>query len=154
MKTASMIDDPVLARISDALQLYNSGRRAEARDAFTAMWSEMEYGDPFHRCVLAHYIADAQEDPAEELKWDRRALDAADQIARQRPDEPSLSVLSLYPSLHLNLADVLHRTGDDVAARKHLDLARIATDSLADDSYGQMIRHGIERLATRLSKLS
>jgi hypothetical protein len=150
--TTSTIDDPMLARISDALELYNSGRRAEAREAFTAMWTEMEYGDPFHRCVLAHYMADAQDEPAEELKWDRRALEAADQIARQRPDEPSLSVLSLYPSLHLNLADVLHRTGDNAAARKHLDLARIASDSLADDSYGQMIRHGIELLAARLSQ--
>jgi hypothetical protein len=150
--TASTIDDPMLARISDALELYNSGRRAEAREAFSTMWTEMEYGDPFHRCVLAHYMADAQDDPAEELKWDRRALDAADQIARQRPDEPSLSVLSLYPSLHLNLADVLHRTGDNAAARKHLEFAQIASDSLADDSYGQMIRHGIERLAARLSQ--
>jgi hypothetical protein len=152
MTPAPTIDDPILARISDALELYNSGRRAEAREAFAVMWADMEYGDPFHRCVLAHYMADAQDDPAEELVWDRRALDAADLIARQRPDEPSLSVLSLYPSLHLNLADVLHRTGNDADARKHLDQARIASDSLADDGYGQMIRHGIERLEARLSK--
>lgn len=152
MTTASMIDDPVLARISDALDHYNAGRRAEAREAFARMWEETEAGDPFHRCILAHYMADAQDDPAEELVWDRRALEAADKLARERPDEPSLSVLSLYPSLHFNLADVLHRTGDDVAARKHLELARIASDSLADDSYGQMIRHGIERLAARLSQ--
>jgi tetratricopeptide (TPR) repeat protein len=150
MRPSPTIDDPVLARISDALDLYNSGRRAEAREAFNAMWAETEQGDPFHRCVLAHYMADAQDDPAEELKWDRRALEAADQIAKQRPDEPSLSVLSLYPSLHLNLADVLERTGDKAEARKHLEQARIAADSLADDSYGQMIRHGIERLAARL----
>ena len=154
MRPSPTIDDPVLARISDALDLYNSGRRGEARDAFAAMWAETEAGDPFHRCVLAHYMADAQDDPAEELAWDRRALEAADQIAKQRPDEPSLSVLSLYPSLHLNLADVLERTGDHAAARTHLEQARMASDSLADDSYGQMIRHGIERLAVRLSQRS
>jgi len=146
-----MIDDPVLLRISDALGLYNAGRRGEAREAFSAMWTELEGGDPFHRCILAHYMADAQDDPVEELKWDQRALEAADSIARERPDEASLTLLSLYPSLQLNLADVLHRTGDVAGARKHLQLAQQASDALADDSYSQMIRHGIERLAARLS---
>jgi tetratricopeptide (TPR) repeat protein len=146
-----MIDDPVLVQISEALALYNAGRRGEAREAFAMMWAELQDGDAFHRCILAHYMADAQDDPAEELKWDRRALEAADSIARERPDEASLTLLSLYPSLHLNLADVLHRTGDIAGARKHLQQAQQASDALTDDSYSQMIRHGIERLAARLS---
>ncbi len=142
--------DPVLQRISDALDLYNAGRRAEAREAFAAIWAQVEDGDPFHRCVLAHYMADAQDDPTDELMWDKRALDAADRIAKERPEETGLSLLSLYPSLHLNLADVLHRTGDMDGARRHLQLARQASDALTEDSNGQMIRGGIERLATRL----
>ena len=148
---AEAIDDPVLARISDALGLYNSGRRAEARDAFAQLWDELGGGDPFHQCILAHYMADAQDEPADELDWDRKALAAADRISRERPDAASLTVLSFYPSLHLNLADVLHRMGQIEEARRHLKLAQQSVDALADDAYGQMIRSGIERLAGRLA---
>jgi hypothetical protein len=151
MSMSDVMDDPVLARISDALELYNAGRRAEARETFDALWAELGDGDAFHQCILAHYMADAQDDPADELEWDRRALDAADRISRERPDAASLTILSLYPSLHLNLADVLHRTGDPAGARKHLQLAQQSTDALAGDEYGEMIRHGIERLAARLT---
>lgn len=146
-----MTQDLVLDRISEALDLFNTGRRAEARAMFAAIWAEIENdGDPFHQCVLSHYMADAQDDLADELAWDRRALDAAGRIGRERPDTASLSVLSLYPSLHLNLADVLHRTGDIVGAHKHLQLAQQASDALADDGYGRMIRGGIEALVARL----
>lgn len=146
------MSDPVIDRIAEALDLFNSGRRGEARAAFGAIWSEIGTGgDPFHQCVLSHYMADAQDEPADELMWDRRALAAADRIVKERPDTSGLSVLSLYPSLHLNLADVLHRTGDLDGARKHHRLALQAGDALADDGYGQMIRAGIERLGQRLA---
>ena len=36
------MSDPVLDRISEALDLFNAGRRAEARAAFTAIWAEIE----------------------------------------------------------------------------------------------------------------
>lgn len=145
------MSDPVLDRISEALAQFNAGRRAEAREGFAAIWSDIESeGDPFHQCILSHYMADTQDDPAIELQWDRRALAAANRIVKERPDTSGLSVLSLYPSLHLNLADVLHRTGDSDAARMHLRLAQQTSDALADDGYGQMVRGGIARLAERL----
>jgi tetratricopeptide (TPR) repeat protein len=150
VSTAETIDDPMLARISDALGLYNSGRRAEARDAFAQLWAEVSDGDPFHQCILAHYMADAQDEPLDELDWDRKALVAADRISRERPDAASLTILSFYPSLHLNLADVLYRVGQIEEARKHLKQAQQSVDALTDDAYGQMIRGGIERLAARL----
>lgn len=149
--TGGVMDDPVMGRISEALDLFNTGRRGEAREAFTSLWRELEDGDAFHQCILAHYMADAQDDPADELMWDRRALAAADRISRDRPDAATLTVLSFYPSLHLNLADVLHRVGDVAAARTHLRLAQQSSDSLSDDNYGQMIRAGIDRLAQRLA---
>jgi hypothetical protein len=146
------VNDPVLDRISEALDLFNSGRRREAREGFAAIWTEIETdGDAFHQCVLSHYMADAQDDPADELMWDKRALAAADRIVKERPDTSGLSVLSLYPSLHVNLADVMHRTGDIAGARRHLALAQQSSDALADDGYGQMIRAGIARLAARLA---
>lgn len=145
-------DDPVMQRISEALELYNAGRRAEAREAFAAIWAEVRNGDAFHQCVLAHYMADAQDDPIDELSWDRRALAAADRIVKEKPDVAGLSVLSFYPSLHVNLADVMFRTGDLDGARKHVALAQQASDALSDDQYGKMIRSGIERLAKQLEQ--
>jgi hypothetical protein len=145
------MSDPVLERIFEAVSLFNAGRRSEAREAFTTIWGEIEAdGDPFHQCVLSHYMADAQDDPLDELMWDRRALGAADRIVKERPDTAGLSVLSMYPSLHVNLADVMHRTGDVDGARKHLAMAQAASDALKDDGYGQMIRAGIDRLARKL----
>lgn len=145
------MSDAVLDRISDALDLFNAGRRSEAREGFAAIWLDIEAdGDPFHQCVLSHYMAGAQDDPHEELAWNQRALDAANRIGRERPDAASLSVLSLYPSLHLNLADALHRTGDIAGARTHARLARQTSDALADDDQGRAIRNSIDRLAGRL----
>ena len=146
-----MTSDPVLDRISDALDLFNAGRRGEARAAFGAIWAEIESeGDPFHHCVLSHYMANAQGDMESELTWNRRALAAADSIVSERPDAASLSVLSLYPALHLNLADVLFRSGDVPGASRQVHLARQASDALSDDTHGEQVRSAIERLATRL----
>jgi hypothetical protein len=148
-----MTPDPVIERIIAAVGLFNTGRRAEAREAFNTIWSEIEAdGAPFHQCVFSHYFADVQDDLKDELMWDRRALAAADRAVKESAGpEASLSVLSFYPSLHLNLADVLHRTGDIETARKHLAAAEAGIDALKDDPYGQMIRAGLERLTRRLA---
>lgn len=148
-----MAGDPVLERIAAAYAIFTAGRRAEAREAFAAIWTDIaEDGDPYHQCVLSHYMADAQDQLADELAWDRRALDAADRIVRERPDAASLTLLSFYPSLHFNLADVMFRSGDRDGARRHLALAQQATGALADDGYGRMVRGAIDRLATRLAE--
>lgn len=147
-------DDPVMARIGEAVQQGHAGDAAGARLRFAAIWAEIgPGGDPLHRCALAHYAADVQEDPAEELRWDRRALAAADEVGdgRARALHPSLDVAAFYPSLHLNLADVLRRLGEARQAGEHLQQARAALGRLPDDGYGRMIRDGVERCATRLA---
>ena len=146
-----MTSDPVLDRISGALDLFNAGRRADARDAFAEIWSGIAAeGDPFHQCVLSHYMANAQDDSEADLAWHRRALASADSIVSERPDVASLSVLSLYPSLHLSLADALFRSGDIPGASRHVYLARQASDALSNDDNGRHVRDAIERLAARL----
>ncbi len=146
--------DPVMARIGEAAELGRAGEQAAARQRFAEIWESVgPGGDPLHRCTLAHYAADVQEDPAEELRWDRRALEAADQLGdeRARAHHPSLDVAGFYPSLHLNLADVHRRLGDDEQAAEHIDRARAALGALPDDGYGRMIRAGIDRCAARLA---
>lgn len=146
-------DDPVMARIGEAVQLGHAGDAAAARLRFAEIWADLgPGGDPLHRCALAHYAADVQEDPGEELCWDRRALAAADEVGddRARALHPSLDVAAFYPSLHLNLADVLRRLGEAGQAGDHLERARAALDALPEDGYGRMIRDGVERCAARL----
>lgn len=97
-------------------------------------------------------MADTQDDPADELAWDLRALSAAEELTGGRVNEPhqSLAVRAFYPSLHLNLAADYAKLGRSEAARTHLRRARGAVGVLADDRYGDGVRAAIGRLELRL----
>lgn len=147
--------DAVMAEILAAVELSQGGHAAAARERFDTIWDGIgPDGDPFHRCVLAHYAADVQTDLDAELRWDLRALEAADRTdpERARRHHPSLDLAGFYPSLHLNLADVHRRRGDRDRAREHLDRARETVGRLDDDGYGRMIRDGIAGCAARLAE--
>ncbi|SBV26122.1 Tetratricopeptide repeat-containing protein [Micromonospora krabiensis] len=151
-----MISDATLARINEGVQLHHQqGRRAAARDVFAQIWDEIggERGDPLHVCVLAHSMADVQDDVHQELVWDRRALAAADLLTDARVAQAGvpMSVASLYPSLHLNLGECYRRLGDLARARECLERAHAGIGALGDDDYGQLIKGGVERLAQQLS---
>ncbi|MFB8106573.1 MULTISPECIES: hypothetical protein [unclassified Streptomyces] len=135
-------EDAVMTRIGQAVMLLHGGDREEARNRFALLWSELGAdGDGLHRCTLAHYMADTQDDPGDELAWDLRALTAAEGLlSGDRPggdrDGDSLAVRAFYPSLHLNLAaDYLNLQRPD-AARIHLRQARDAADALEDGGRG------------------
>ncbi|MER6065179.1 hypothetical protein ACIBJF_31805 [Streptomyces sp. NPDC050743] len=137
--------DALLTRIGQVVMLHHGGDREEARSRFLNLWAEIgEDGDPLHRCTLAHYLADTQDDPEDELAWDLRALSAAE----ERGAPPS--ALGLIPSLHLNLAADYVKLGRDEAARGHLRRARDAAAALADDGYGDGVWAAIGRLELRL----
>ncbi|MFC4326348.1 hypothetical protein ACFPC0_00590 [Streptomyces andamanensis] len=148
-------EDRTMKRIEAAIALQHAGDADAARRRFTEIWEEIAPdGDPFHRCVLAHYMADLQQDPRDELDWDLRALDAAASVTddRARRHDSSLAIRGFYPSLHLNLAADFHRLGDVPQARTHLAQAREHLDALHDDGYGQGIRSAVQRLAGRLAE--
>ncbi|MFP1629271.1 hypothetical protein ACLB9X_29795 [Streptomyces sp. 5K101] len=145
--------DAVMTRIGQAAMLLHGGDREEARHRFASIWAEIsDAGDALHRCTLAHYMADAQDDPDDELAWDLRALAAAESLSEERTvrHEQSPAVRALYPSLHLNLAADYIKLRHPEAARAHLDRARAATDALADDGYGHGVRAAIDRLERAL----
>ncbi|WP_053753114.1 tetratricopeptide repeat protein [Streptomyces sp. MMG1533] len=147
--------DAVMTRIGQVVMLHHAGDREEARQRFLGLWAEIgEDGDPLHRCTLAHYMADTQDDPFDELAWDLRALTAAEELTedRLREHEGALAVRALYPSLHLNLAADYVKLGRTEAARTHLRRARGASDALGDDGYGDGVRGAISRLALRLGE--
>ncbi|MEU0006055.1 hypothetical protein ABZ079_17730 [Streptomyces sp. NPDC006314] len=144
--------DAVLTRIGQVVMLHHGGDREEARSRFLDLWAEIgQDGNPLHRCTLAHYLADTQDDPADELAWDLRALSAAEELCDGRGGDPP-SVRGFFPSLHLNLAADYVKLGRAEAARSHLRAARSAAGDLADDGYGDGVRAAISRLELRLGE--
>ncbi|MGC5012279.1 hypothetical protein ACLQ2R_16060 [Streptosporangium sp. DT93] len=150
-----MTADPTMTRIGQGVELHHhQGKREAARDLFAQIWDDIggEQGDPLHVCVLAHSMADVQDDVSRELMWDLRALAAADLVTDEmvaRAGVP-LSVAGLYPSLHLNVSDCYRKLGDLDRAREYLELARSEIGALGDDEYGRLIRDGLERLSEQL----
>ena len=60
--------DPTMEAINDAVTLGRSGDRIAARITLGAIWHAVgPSGDALHRCALAHYMADLQEDAAQAL---------------------------------------------------------------------------------------
>jgi hypothetical protein len=149
-------EDAMMTRIGQVIMLHRGGDREEARGRFLGLWSEIgEDGDPLHRCTLAHFMADTQDDPVDELVWDLRALSAADEStagppAGQVPAGPPV-LLAFYPALHLSLAADYEKLGRTEAARSHIHHARRAARALGDDGYSTGIRAAIGRLERRLA---
>lgn len=142
-----------MARIGEGMTLGQRGERAAARELFDRLWVEIgDDGDAFHRCALAHSMADVQDDVREELLWDERALAAADSLTDERVAEGGVAtgVAAFYPSLHLNIAECHRKLGDLPAARRHIEQGRARVGALPDDGYGRMIRGGLDRLAEQL----
>ncbi|MFC3980608.1 tetratricopeptide repeat protein [Streptosporangium jomthongense] len=152
-----MTTDPTMTRIGQGVELHHhQGQREAARDVFARIWDDIggEQGDPLHVCVLAHSMADVQDDVRQELMWDLRALAAADLLTDERVAQAGspLSAAGLYPSLHLNLSECYRKLGDFDRAREHLQQARARVGALDDDGYGRLIRGGLERLAEQLGE--
>ncbi len=150
-----MITDPMIIRIGQVVELHHHrGQREAARDLFAQIWDDIggEQGDPLHVCVLAHAMADVQDDVHQELSWDLRALAAADLITDERVAQAgvTLPVAGLRPSLHLNLTECYRKLGDLGRARVHLQQAQAAIGALGDDEYAQLIKDGLEQLAEQL----
>ncbi|MFJ9538911.1 hypothetical protein ACIRPX_16805 [Streptomyces sp. NPDC101225] len=147
--------DAVMTRIGQVVMLHHAGDREEARHRFLELWAEIGAdGAPLHRCTLAHYMADTQDDPADELAWDLRALTAAEELTGDRAaaHEGAPAARALYPSLHVNLAADYLKLGRRGAARTHVRRARGAAGSLGDDGYGKGVRAAIARLELRLAE--
>lgn len=151
-----MITDATLARINQGVQLHHhQGQRGAARDLFAQIWDEIggERGDPLHVCVLAHSMADVQDDVHRELIWDQQALAAADLLtdARLARAGVTMPLAGLYPSLLLNLGECYRKLGDLDRAREYLQRAHAGIDALGNDEYGQLIKGGLDRLAEQLA---
>jgi hypothetical protein len=147
--------DEVMDRVTAAVRRGAAGDRAAARRELEACWTEVGStgGDAFHRCVIAHFLADLQDDVRDELAWDERALAAVAEVTDERAQafHPSLSVRGFMPSLYLSLADDHRRLGDADRAHDFLGRASATIDALTDDAYGALVRSGLEHVGRALA---
>jgi hypothetical protein len=156
--TTTRTADAVMERIVAAIEESRRGHRAAAAAAFDALWAEVgPRGDPFHRCTLAHYAADVQVDARAALRWDERALAAAEELTDERAQayHAALRVVGFHPSLHLNLAADHRELGDLPRAREHVARARAALAALDEApehaGHAATIRTALDRLEVDLS---
>lgn len=146
MTDDSISSDPTMQAIGKAVSRGREGDVEASRRDLLAIWKTIgAAGDPFHRCTLAHYLADLYENPAEALIWNVRALDAADSLTDRRAQQyhSTLQVAGFFPSLHLNIADDLRRMGAFGAADDHIRRAEQHIPALPDGDYGDTIRQAI-----------
>jgi hypothetical protein len=135
--------DSVFHEIHAAIRQREAGKPEDARVVLSALWPRVDAADePFARCFLAHSLADVQEDPREELRWDLVALEAGEAVTEERARERGVpgGRRGLYPSLHLNLAESYVRVGDEDQARQHYAAGLEFVPYLGQDAYGDSIR--------------
>ncbi len=140
--------DDIQAAVGVAL----SGDRAQGRRDLHACWVGTAETDHAQRCVLAHYLADLEDDLVAEVAWDEQALTAF--IHVHDADLAPVGIpaaAGLAPSLHLNLGDGYLRQGHTTQARDQLAAGLAALSALPDDGYGAMIRRGLTGLQERLA---
>jgi hypothetical protein len=110
------------------------------------LWNSLEEGDHAGRLIVAHYVADAQEDLADEVRWDELALSLVPCVtdADLRALHPSLTILGFVPSLELNVADGYRRLGRFGEAAQALDRSIAYNEQLPaelpeQEAYRQLI---------------
>jgi len=139
------MNTPEMKAIAEAIQQPD---KAISRAMLLKLWERLSpTGDPMQVSTMAHFLADTETDPASELEWDLRALEAV--VGSRAPEdlEPvSDQLVGLLPSLHLSVAEGYRRLGEIDTARKHVEAGANRIGVLADDAYGNLVRGGLRRL--------
>lgn len=147
------MSDVLWPDVAAAIAQAHTAERATAARTLENCWNACMPDDHALRCIIAHYLADLQADPAAELMWDQRALDAHGKVVDSDLRRFGLtSAEQLLPSLHLNLGDAWLRAGDPIRAARHLCQGQSAQHALGDDPYGRMISNGLAALADRIDQ--
>ena len=110
-------------------------RPAAGRQALTELWDALDPGDAPARCILAHFLADAQDGLHDEIAWDEVSLAESAKISDDdlRAIHPAMHVAGFMSSLHLNLADGYRRLGRFEAAGRHLESSLAGNGALTGD---------------------
>ncbi len=132
--------------------MLHRGDKTEARARLLALWDRNSAnGARMEMCAIAHFLADTETEPAEELEWDLRSLELATGSREAEDLEPlSPEFESFLPSVHGSVGNGYRQRGDLERARRHVGFATARAGVLADDAYGQMVRGSLRRLRAGL----
>ena len=130
---------------------------AAGRQALTELWDALDPGDAPARCILAHFLADAQDGLHDEIAWDEVSLAESAKISDDdlRAIHPAMHVAGFMSSLHLNLADGYRRLGRFEAAGRHLESSLAGNGALTGDrpedvAYRDLMVTGQQRVAAAI----
>jgi hypothetical protein len=133
--------------IAEAVTDLSDGRTTRARRRLGALWAQVEAGSP-HQAAVAHWLGVAEPDLEAKVRWDGRALEAA-----EGADDwtmpfagTGLTLGGMYPELHLELARDYRRLGSSCGAMEHLALARNAVEMSAENRRRTSLQAQIRRL--------
>ena len=87
------------------------------------------------RGILAHFLADMQDDLDDEIAWDEVSLAESAKVSDDelRAIHPDMHLASFMSSLHLNLADGYRRLGRIEAAGRHLESSLVGDGARTGD---------------------
>jgi hypothetical protein len=147
---------PLLSGLT-AAQARLATDRAAGRQALTELWEALEPGDAAGRCILAHFLADVQDNLDDETAWDELSLAESAKISEDdlRAVHPGLHVAGFMSSLHLSLADDYRRLGRFEVAGRHLESSIAGNGALTGDrpedvAYRDLIVTGQQRAAAAI----
>lgn len=147
---------PLLSGLASAQGLLATDRAA-GRHALTELWEALDADDAAARCILAHFLADVQDDLDDEIAWDKISLAESAKVSDDelRAIHPAMSVVGFMSSLHLNLADGYRRLGRFEVAGRHLKSSIDGNPALTGDephenAYRDLIITGQQRVAASI----
>ncbi len=142
-----------MEELYDAILVAQSGDHNGARTLFEAILPKIG-SDAAQNCILAHYMADVQEELEDELFWDLRSLQYLEEVKDERivVVEATLATAEFFPSVYLNIASCYKRLGNFDESARYLSLAEESCSVLADDGYGKFIRNRIASLGEEIRK--
>ena len=130
---------------------------AAGRQALTELWEGLDSSDAAARCILGHFLADAQDDLDDEIAWDKMSLveSAKTSDDELRAIHPAMRLAGFMSSLHLNLADGYRRLGRFELAGRHLKSSLDGNSALNGDepdeiAYRDLIITGQQRVAAAI----
>ena len=143
------------AAVLAAVGLALSGERERGRGDLLVCWADGERDQHGQRCVVAHHLADGEENLDDEVAWDQRALAAHARLSPGDLAEAGIAdAAGMAASLHLNLGDGYLRQGRVEDARAQLQAGLAARQALGQDGYGAMVRRGLDGLRERVAAAS
>lgn len=129
-------ENPVVRLCAEGMQAETQGRVGDARALYEQAWEARR--DDYEACVAAHFLARQQDSPADELRWNREALDRALADGGER-------VRGFHASLYLNLGHSHETLGELAEARRSYAQAGERLADVPPGPYGDHVRGGVAR---------